>query len=242
MNCTNCGSPLTGRPGYCGTCGQPLSFPTDATAVLPVVPPHAEPYAPPTSIPVADSSPYAPPGYGKPFPGYDAYGQLAPDYGKPAPGYGPANGEPPASYDQPRSGYGQPEYNQQTPAYGPPMTAYPVSPPPASYPLEVPPAGQLYGPPPVQPYPAAGQPYGPGQYYGEPIDPPRSVGNALSIIAIALAAIAVFILPVAFGIAGIICAAIARKRGEGLGSLSLKLAITGTALGMIVGVALAMVN
>ena len=242
MNCTNCGSALAAPTGYCGTCGQPTSSPTapaawqsDATIQFGAVP-HAEPYAPPPALPAPYT--YAPPAvpampYGQPTIGYGRPGHDQPTtqfYGGPATQH-PPDGQPVSPTP--------PSYGQPTPPYG-----QPVSPAPASYP-----PGQLSGPQPIQPYPGQaqpygqgqGQPYGPGQ--GQPYQaaypygpPPQQPPNRLSIVAFVLAAIALIILPIVFGVAGIACGAVALKRGERLGKPSLIVAIAATALSMIGGI------
>lgn len=50
-----------------------------------------------------------------------------------------------------------------------------------------------------------------------------------------LAAVAVLFVPVVFGVAAIIFGSVARRRGERLGQLALKLAVIGTAVGVLLG-------
>ena len=66
--------------------------------------------------------------------------------------------------------------------------------------------------------------------------PPQQPPNRLSIVAFVLAAIALIILPIVFGVAGIACAAVALRRGERLGKIALIVAIAATALSMIGGI------
>ena len=97
-----------------------------------------------------------------------------------------------------------------------------------------PPYGQAAGPPPVQPYPGQPMPYGPPPGY--PYAPVlRKPSNRLSIIAFVLAGVALFILPVVFGVAGIAVGAAAKRRDERLGRAAMIVAIVATLLSMIVG-------
>lgn len=61
-------------------------------------------------------------------------------------------------------------------------------------------------------------------------------GNALSIAGIILGAIAVLFLPIIFGPAGIICAAVGRSKKQPLANIALAISIGGTILGVIFGV------
>jgi hypothetical protein len=79
---------------------------------------------------------------------------------------------------------------------------------------------------------------------GQPMMPPHfapfpearaATGVGFSVTAFVLAAVAVLILPIVFGVAAIIFGVIARKRGERLGALAMRLAIVGTALGALLG-------
>ncbi|MFF5295395.1 DUF4190 domain-containing protein [Paractinoplanes globisporus] len=216
MNCTNCGAALSAPTGYCGTCGQPTSSPTaspswtsDANQFAAV--PHAEPYAPPPA------PSYAPPPV--PAPASSPYLQSE---GSPA-----SYGQPLAPAPPP---YAQPAYGQPVPPAGPP---------------------QLYGPPPIQPYPAPGQPYGNGQPYnaqpyengqqygpGQPHQfpsgpPPSQAGIRLSIVSFVLSIIGVMVLPIVFGVGGIVCGVLAFRRGERLGKFAMIVAIVATAIGLL---------
>ncbi len=62
-----------------------------------------------------------------------------------------------------------------------------------------------------------------------------STSNTLSIVAIVLGVIAILIIPILFGVAGIICAAIAKSRHEKLANVALGVAIGGTVLGFVIG-------
>jgi hypothetical protein len=61
-------------------------------------------------------------------------------------------------------------------------------------------------------------------------------GNALSIAGIILGAIALLFLPIIFGLAGIICAAVGRSKKQPLANIALAISIGGTILGVIFGV------
>ena len=167
---------------------------------------------------------------------------------------------PPAAPPAP----GAPQAAWSPQPYGAPdPTAAPLSPPvdpyasAAPFPPGTTPAGppaQPYGPPPqpygapTQPYGVPTQPYGYGaapQYgapppYGAPYPyqqyvPPQSASIGFSVTAFVLAGIAVFFVPIVFGVAAIVFGSLARKRGERLGPLALKLAIIGTLVGFFFG-------
>jgi hypothetical protein len=81
---------------------------------------------------------------------------------------------------------------------------------------------------PTQPYPGQPPYYGPNPYAAQP-----SAGQGFSITAFVLAAIAVFFVPIVFGLGAIVFAAAARRRNEQYGQLAMKLAVLGTALGLL---------
>jgi cytochrome c biogenesis protein CcdA len=62
-----------------------------------------------------------------------------------------------------------------------------------------------------------------------------SESNTMSIIAIVLGVLAVFIAPIILGPIGIILAVIAKRRGERLSTTALIVAIAGMVLGFILG-------
>jgi hypothetical protein len=72
--------------------------------------------------------------------------------------------------------------------------------------------------------------------YLAPFAPPQSAGIGFSITSFVLAAIAVLVLPIVFGVAAIVFGAVARKRGERRGQLAFKLAVIATIVGTIFGV------
>lgn len=117
--------------------------------------------------------------------------------------------------------YQQPQYQQ--PQYGQ-----------AQYPQQQPYGQQPYGQPYQQPQQYGygqqagyGQPYG-GQTYANP-------SNVLSIWAFVLGGIALWIFPIVFGPAAIVCASIGKSKRERLSSAALGVAIGGTVGGMIIG-------
>ncbi len=59
--------------------------------------------------------------------------------------------------------------------------------------------------------------------------------NTLSYVAFGLSVVAVFILPIVFGVAAIICGAVAVSRKERLGKIALGVAIAATVLGFALG-------
>ncbi|GLY33943.1 hypothetical protein Kisp02_73080 [Kineosporia sp. NBRC 101731] len=59
--------------------------------------------------------------------------------------------------------------------------------------------------------------------------------NALSIVSFVLSALAVFILPIVFGVAAIICGGVAVSRKERLGKIALAVSIVATILGFALG-------
>jgi hypothetical protein len=133
----------------------------------------------------------------------------------------------------------------EAPLTGPdPLTPYgspaePYTPPPEPY---SPPA-EPYTPSSATPYSAAPPPYGsqpypPLAYPGQPPYPyaaPQSSGQGFSITAFVFAAIAVFFVPIVFGLAAIAFAAVARRRGEQHAALAMKLAGAGMLLGIFFG-------
>jgi membrane protein DedA with SNARE-associated domain len=62
-----------------------------------------------------------------------------------------------------------------------------------------------------------------------------STGRTLTYVAFACAGIAVFFLPPLFGIAGIICAAIAMSKRDALAKWALTASIAGMVVGMVLG-------
>jgi hypothetical protein len=69
-----------------------------------------------------------------------------------------------------------------------------------------------------------------------PVQPTATTtSNTLSILAIVFGAVAVLILPIVFGVAGIACGAVAVGKHERLGKLGLAIAIVGTVLGFVLG-------
>lgn len=59
--------------------------------------------------------------------------------------------------------------------------------------------------------------------------------NVLSIVSFVLSAIAVFILPIVFGVAAIICGGVAVGRKERLGVIALVVSVVATILGFVLG-------
>jgi hypothetical protein len=113
--------------------------------------------------------------------------------------------------------------------YAPPPPAYP---PPAYAPAPSP----AYAPAPP-PYGGHQPPYATMQYTQPPYFPPAraATGNALSIVAIVLGCVSLVILPILFGPAAIVCAAIAKSKGERRSGVALGIAIAGMAIGMLIG-------
>ena len=249
MTCPRCGSAAVQPTGYCSACGHAVAAPTTGQSAWPPqpygtadqtggapLPPAVDPFAataPPIGgDPLATPPPYSAPTDTTPPP----YGPPAQPYGAPPAGQ-PTSGQPYGAYpSQPTTGQqyaapipGQPTSGQQYGAYpGQPYSGQPY--PGQPYP------GQPY---PGQPYP--GQPI-PGQPYGLPTPPPfyganasPASSNGFSIAAFVLAAIAVFIVPIAFGVAAIIVASVARRRGERLAPTAVKLAVLGTLVGFLFG-------
>jgi hypothetical protein len=62
--------------------------------------------------------------------------------------------------------------------------------------------------------------------------------NTLSIVGIVLGAVAFLFCPPLFGVAGIICGAIAKSKGERLASIALGVSIAGLVIGMLIGLLL----
>ncbi|MFP8884163.1 hypothetical protein [Streptomyces barkulensis] len=65
--------------------------------------------------------------------------------------------------------------------------------------------------------------------------PQPNPSNTLSIVGIVLGCVAFLFCPPLFGIAGIICGAIATSKGERLGKTALGVSIAGLVVGMILG-------
>ena len=252
MTCPRCGSAAVQPTGYCSACGHAVSAPatgqsawppapygSTADPTEPPLPPAVDPFNTsghtfgndPLSTPPPYEVPPQPTGATPPPP----YGATPPPYGAPATGH-PTSGQP---FGQPTSG--QPFPVQQAPGQQAPGQPYPGQPYPGQPSPGQPYPGQQA---PGQPYPGQsypGQPY-PGQPYGMPAAPPFygpevsvAAGNGFSITAFVLAAIAVFIVPIAFGVGAIIFASVARRRHERLAPLALKLAVAGTLIGFLFG-------
>ena len=64
---------------------------------------------------------------------------------------------------------------------------------------------------------------------------PQNQSNVLSIVGIVLGAIAFLFCPPLFGLAGIICGAVARSRGERLATAALVVSAAGLVIGMVLG-------
>lgn len=113
-------------------------------------------------------------------------------------------------------------------AHGYPATQYPSQHPSQQFPPQYP--GQ---------YPAPGQyPQAhawPQEPYAAQAGPVVATGNTLSVVAIVLGVVALIVLPPVFGIAGIVCACVAMKKGERLAKVGLGVSIGGMVVGMIVG-------
>lgn len=86
----------------------------------------------------------------------------------------------------------------------------------------------------VTPNPSQQQP--PAPYPpGGPAPAPQSSSNVLSILGIVFGVVAVLFVPILFGPAGIICAAIAKSKKERLSSVALAVSIAGMLLGIVIG-------
>ena len=123
-------------------------------------------------------------------------------------------GIPPQPYGMPAQPYGTP-----TQPYGTPTQPYSGTVP-----------SQPYGPP---------LPYGvaPGQpFYNPYAAAPETTSIAFSVTAFVLAGIAVLFVPILFGIVAIVFGLLARRRGERLGQLALRLASIATLVGLLFGV------
>jgi hypothetical protein len=121
----------------------------------------------------------------------------------------------------------------EAPLIGPDPTAAPYAPEPhpqaPTQPYQGPSSAPYPGQPhPTQPYPGQPSYYGPNPYAAQP-----SAGQGYSITSFVLAAIAVFFVPLVFGVGAIVFAAVARRRNEQHGRLAMKLAVLGTALGLL---------
>lgn len=108
----------------------------------------------------------------------------------------------------------------------------PVPPPPGGYTATGAP-GAGAGSFPGVPHPGVPYPYG--------LHPVQAdAANTLSIIAIVCGAIAFLFLPIVFGPAGIVLAAIGRSKKEKLAPVALGVAIAGTVIGILLGIMLVM--
>ncbi len=252
--CSACGhavsAPATGQSAW-----PPPSYGSTTDPTGAPLPPAVDPFN--TSAHTFGNDPLStPPPYSDP-----AYGANPPPYGPPTDGQPPSN-QPTSSQPtsaQPYGAYPSPPYpGQPAPGQPDPGQSYPGQPAPGQpYPGQPYPGqpypGQPYPgqPYPGQPYPGQsypGQPY-PGQPYpgqpapyGMPGAPPfygpnasPAAGNGFSITSFVLAAIAVFIVPIVFGVGAIIFAGVARRRRERFAPLALKLAVIGTLVGFLFG-------
>jgi len=146
---------------------------------------------------------------------------------------GPAAGWYPDPFGQPQlrwwNGVRWGEETQEAPA---PAAASPSWPQQPGY-------GQPGQQPGMAPYgqaPPGPGAYGPGMYgTGVPAMNPASTGNGYSTAGIVLGAIAVLVLPIIFGPAGLIFGAIARSKGEPRANTALVVAGAGMVLGFIIG-------
>ncbi len=78
--------------------------------------------------------------------------------------------------------------------------------------------------------------YGQGPSVPTPAASPRAGSTpVLPIVSFVLSAVAVFFLPIVFGIAAIVLAAIALSRRERLAKVALVVAILATVIGMVLG-------
>ena len=122
-----------------------------------------------------------------------------------------------------------------------PAVGFPAAPGGTGYPAPgvLSTAGPVFAPgtgpgfPPAAPY-GSPPPYLVGGQF--PAAPAERVGSGFSIAAFVLAAIAVLVLPVVFGLLAIIFGAVAMRRGEPRGRLALILAVAGTVVGFALGV------
>ncbi|GAA2411107.1 hypothetical protein GCM10010420_44970 [Streptomyces glaucosporus] len=74
----------------------------------------------------------------------------------------------------------------------------------------------------------------PNQPYPPQPQPPNN-SNTLSIVGIVLGCVALIFCPPLFGIAGIICGAIAKSKGERLAMAGILVPAAGLVLGMVLG-------
>ncbi|MFH0241817.1 hypothetical protein ACGRHY_05105 [Streptomyces sp. HK10] len=74
----------------------------------------------------------------------------------------------------------------------------------------------------------------PNQPYPPQPQPPNP-SNTLSIVGIVLGCVAFLFCPPLFGIAGIICGAVANSKGERLGKTAIGVSVAGLVGGMILG-------
>jgi hypothetical protein len=165
---------------------------------------------------------------------------VRPDPGPSRPDPGPSRAEP------------QRESGQQVP----PQREAPHQPPPYQPPPQQPPqAGPQY--PAQPPFQGAGTPPGwyldpggsgaerywdgsgwSGHLRGGHVAAP-SPSNVLSIVGIVCGAVGILLFPIIIGVAGIVCAVIAKARKEKLSTVALGVSIGGTVLGFALGYALA---
>lgn len=73
-------------------------------------------------------------------------------------------------------------------------------------------------------------------YQPEHQQQPQSGSNTLSIVGIVLGCVAFIFCPPGFGIAGIVCGAIAKSKGERLATTALGVSIAGLVVGLLLGV------
>lgn len=250
MNCPHCGSTAVQPSGLCSACGRSVNSPAapastqdDPTALH--YPPAVDPFD--TAAPLTGSdglAPYAPPA--EPYsdhPYSDHPYSARPTSAQPSPGgptsSGPAPAPPYPGQQPPAQPYpGQPTPSQpygSQPLFGsqPSYGSQPYPDQPQSQP------GQSY---PGQPYPPQGYtgqqaplPSQPPYYAANPYAPRQSAAQGFSITAFVLAAIAVFFIPIVFGLAAIVFAAAARRRGERYAQLAMRLAAAGLLLGIFFG-------
>jgi hypothetical protein len=76
------------------------------------------------------------------------------------------------------------------------------------------------------------------EHVRSPEPPPPGAGNVLSIIAMVCGGIAILFFPIFIGVAGIVCAVIAKVRKENLSTVALGVSIGGTLLGVVLALAL----
>jgi hypothetical protein len=69
-----------------------------------------------------------------------------------------------------------------------------------------------------------------------------STARTLTVVAFVCAGIAVFLLPIVFGIAGIVCASVAMAKGDTLGKWALTASVAGLAVGLVLAYAVLQAN